>query len=136
MVKRRSRKLVNRQKYYDYNIVAQQFYEAAEVAKDFKYWNAAGVLIVHAAIAYTDAISIKISWQKSSSENHEDAIALVDSLVANGDEKKKAMNQLRKIIAEKTMVSYAGDLYDEKDVENMWKWLQRFRKWAVGIVDR
>lgn len=46
------------------------------------------------------------------------------------------MNQLRKIIAEKTMVSYAGDLYDEKDVENMWKWLQRFRKWAVGIVDR
>ncbi|MBU1297647.1 MAG: hypothetical protein KKB77_00640 [Bacteroidetes bacterium] len=110
MAKRISRKLVNRQKYYDYNIVAQQFYEAAEVAKDFKYWNAAGVLIVHAAIAYTDAISIKISGQKSSSENHEDAIALVDSIVANGDEKKKAMNQLRKIIAEKTMVSYAGDL--------------------------
>ncbi|MDI6779025.1 MAG: hypothetical protein QME25_02340 [Bacteroidota bacterium] len=136
MAKRISRKLVNRQKYYDYNIVAQQFYEAAKVAKDFKYWNAAGVLIVHAAIAYTDAISIKNSGQKSSSENHEDAIALVDSLAADGDEKKKAMNQLRKIIAEETMVFYAGDLYDEKDVENMWKWLLRFRNWAVGIVDR
>ncbi|MDP2886358.1 MAG: hypothetical protein Q8P51_15185 [Ignavibacteria bacterium] len=37
------------------------------------YWTAAGVLIVHAAIAYADALCIRSAGEKSSGENHEDA---------------------------------------------------------------
>ena len=136
MPKRTSRKTVDRLRYQDYKKVGEHFFEAGEIAIEYSYWTAAGVLIVHSAIAYVDAISIKLSSQKSSSENHEDAITLIDSVVADGKEKEKAINQLRRIIAEKTRVSYAGDLYDQKSIEEMWKRLERFRTWATGILER
>ena len=42
----------------DYAGVAGNFYDGANVAREFEYWNAAGLLIIHAAIAYTDAVTI------------------------------------------------------------------------------
>jgi len=136
MPKRTPRKVVNRQRYQDYKNAAKHFCEAAEVAMEHSYWTAAGVLIVHSAIAYADAISIKFSGQKSSSTNHEDSIALVDEAIADGVEKKNAINQLRRIIEEKTKVSYSGDLYGEPLIRELWKRLVRFQTWAVRILGR
>jgi len=136
MTKRTSRKSVERLRYQDYNIVAEHFHEAAEIAIAYSYWTAAGVLIVHSAIAYTDAIAIKLSGQKSSSENHEDAIVLLDEAIAGSESKRNAINQLRRIIAEKTKVSYAGDLYGESLIRELWKRLERFRNWAINILER
>lgn len=136
MVKRSARKTVDRHKFPEYQRVAEHFYEASEVAMEFTYWTAAGVLMVHAAIAYTDAITIKLTGQKSAGENHEDAIALVQDAVADGESKASAMNQLKKIIAEKTRVSYSGDIYDEETIRNLQKSLKRFRDWALKILER
>ena len=61
MSKRTSRKAVDRLRYQDSKKAAEHFYEAAEVAMEYSYWTAAGVLIVHSAIAYADAISIKLA---------------------------------------------------------------------------
>jgi ADP-ribosylglycohydrolase len=136
MPKRTSRKAVDRLRHRDYKNAAQHFYEAAEIAMNYSYWTAAGVLIVHSAIAYADAISIKLSGQKSSGENHEDSIVLLDEVVADGDTKKNAINQLRRIIEEKTKVSYSGDLYRAILISELWKRLERFRKWAISILER
>ena len=103
---------------------------------DLGYWTAAGVLIVHAAIAYVDALCIQQSGQRSTGENHEDAISLLDEAISDGDEKTSAMKQLRRIIEEKTKVSYLGDLYSATQAEDLWKRLKRFRAWAVQILDR
>lgn len=100
------------------------------------YWTAAGVLIVHSAIAYADALTIRLSGQKSAGEDHEDAVALIAEVVAGGEEKTKAVNQLRRIIEEKTRVSYLGDLYEPKETRELWKRLERFREWAKGILNR
>lgn len=136
MAKRTPRKSVERLRYQDYNKVAEHFYEAAELAIEYSYWTAAGVLIVHSAIAYADAISIKLSGQKSSSENHEDSVSLLDEAVANSESKRNAITQLRRIIAEKTRVSYSGDLYGEPLIRGLWKRLDRFRAWALGVSER
>lgn len=37
---------------------------------------------------------------------------------------------LEKIIAHKTSVSYSGDVYGEKDIDNLWKNFERFKSWA------
>jgi hypothetical protein len=103
---------------------------------ELEYWTAAGLLIVHSAIAYTDALCIQQSGQKSSGDNHEDAVALLDEVVAGGEEKTKAINQLRRIIEEKTKVSYLGDLYSSAQAEELWKRLKRYRDWAVAILNR
>ena len=37
------------------------FIEVAKIVSEYSYYNAAGVLIVHSAIAYSDAVTIKNS---------------------------------------------------------------------------
>ncbi len=134
MPKKSIRKNIDRAKSSNYRTVADNFYHGADVAKEYEYWNAAGVLIVHAAIAFADAVTIKIGGVKSQGENHYDTVALIDELVTPSADKQKALNQLRKIIAHKTSVSYSGDIYSKKDVDRLWVLLERFRKWAVMVL--
>jgi len=136
MAKRRGRKSVPRTRFVKYQQTAEHFYNAAKDSIELEYWTAAGVLIVHSAIAFTDALSIKLSGQKSIGENHEDAISILETIVAGGEEKLKAINQLKRIIEEKTRVSYLGELYSPSRTNEMWKRLERFRKWAISILNR
>jgi hypothetical protein len=136
MADRRGRKSIARTKHKDYMKAAEHFYNAAKDSMELEYWTAAGVLIVHSSIAYTDALCIKQAGLKSVGENHEDAIALLESVVAGGEEKTKALNQLRRIIQEKTKVSYLGELYTSAQTKEMWKRLERFKEWAAGILTR
>ena len=136
MAKRRGRKAVPRNHFRKYERVAEHFYNAARDSMELEYWTASGVLIVHSAIAFGDAISIKLGGVRSFGDNHEDAIALVDSIAADSDEKQKAIKQLRRIIEEKTKVSYLGELYSQAQTKDIWKRLERFRTWALGILQR
>ncbi len=136
MSERRGRKSIPRQNYKKYLDVAELFYKAAKDSMELDYWTASGVLIVHSAIAFSDALSIKLSGLKSIGENHEDAITLLENAVGDTDEKSKAMNQLRRIIEEKTKVSYLGELYTSVQTKEIWKRLERFRKWALEILLR
>jgi hypothetical protein len=136
MTKRKCRKPVDRSRYRKYGDVAEHFAAAAKDSMEPGYWAASGVLIVHAAIAFADALCIKQAGLKSAGDDHEDAVALVEEVVGGGDEKAKAIHQLRRIIEEKTRVSYLGDLYSEKEIKEMWKRLERFRQWAKDILDR
>lgn len=136
MAERRGRKSVPRHRYKEYQNVAEHFYDAAKDSMELEYWTAAGVLIVHSAIAFTDALCIKLAGVKSFGENHEDAVTLVESIVAESEGKSQAINQLRRIIQEKTKVSYLGELYSSSQAKEMWKRLERFRKWAKQILQR
>ena len=134
MARRQGRKSVDRTKFREYQRVAEHFLEAARLAMEWEYWTAAGVLIVHSAIAYSDAVAIKMSGQKSAGENHEDAIVLLKGLIADGDQKTKAINQLSRIIEEKTRVSYMGEMYTPSQTRDLWRRLERFRTWAEEIL--
>ncbi len=136
MVKRRGRKSIPRHRFMEYQNVADHFYKAAKDSMELEYWTGAGVLIVHSAIAFADALSIKLAGVKSVGENHEDAVVLVENAVADGEGKTRAINQLRRIIEEKTKVSYLGDLYSSSQSKELWKRLERFRKWAKEILTR
>jgi len=136
MAEKSKKKSIARYRFKDYQKVAEQFYQAANDSRMFEYYTAAGVLIVHAAIAYADALCIKLSGVKSAGDKHEDAITLVESCVADSGDKVKALNQLSRIIEEKTRVSYLGELYTSTQTEEMWKRLERFRKWALDILQR
>lgn len=125
---------VDKSKAINYKAVADNFYKGAEVAAEYEYWNAAGVLIVHAAIAYGDAITIKYGGVKSRGEDHQQLVNLLEEKVADSDDKKKALLQLSKIIAHKNSVSYSGDIYDDKDIEKLKKHIDRFRSWVISLL--
>lgn len=118
----------------DYLSVAENFYLGAEVAKDFEYWNAAGVLIVHAAIAYTDALTVKFGGVRSKGEDHMAAADLLRQVAALDETDLLSVRHLERIINEKNRVSYEGEIFHRKDIEPLWKHLQRYREWTLGKI--
>jgi len=124
MVKKAIRVSVERTKYKDHKTVAENFFNGAEAAYAYEYWNAAGVLIVHSAIAFADSITIKYGGVKSKGENHHEVVNLLEELIAPSKEKSNALKQLNNIIAEKNAVSYSGDIFNKKDVDQLFKYLK------------
>jgi hypothetical protein len=100
------------------------------MAAEFQYWNAAGVLLVHAAIALTDALTVKIGGVKSAGEDHMLAADLLESVLAVDAEAQKAIRHLRTLVQEKTLVSYSGQIYRQEDIRRMTRHLNRYRAWA------
>lgn len=124
---------VPRQKHSDYAAVGANFYQGAELAREFEYWNAAGLLMVHAAIAYTDALTIRHGGVKSKGEDHMAAAALLRQVIALDEHGLAGARHLERLISEKNRVSYEGDLFTRKDAELLWKHLQRYRDWALTM---
>ena len=136
MTPRRQKKVaVPKGKAKDYRNVADNFYDGAEMARAYEYWNAAGVLIVHSAIAYTDAITIRHGGVKSKGEDHAAAIDLLKDIMILDEAAKKAVRQFERMIHEKSRVSYEGEVYTRKDIEVLWKSLVRYRGWARAALD-
>jgi len=125
---------VTHARYHDYIKVADSFFAGADVAKAFEYWNAAGVLIIHAAIAYSDAITIKVGGVKSRGDDHMAVVDLLRETVALNDDGLKAVNHLARMIEEKNLVSYSGEIYVKADVDKLWKQLERYKKWALTRI--
>ena len=126
---------VDHSKASNYKYVADNFYDGAQVAAEYEYWNAAGVLIVHSAIAYGDAITIKFESVKSKGEDHQALVNLIESITAQSPKKKSALLHLTKLIDQKNAVSYSGDIYKKADIDQMWKHLERFKFWVVDLIN-
>ncbi len=122
------------QKYADFLKVAQSFGDAATLAISHGYYNAAGVLIIHSAIAYADAITIKFSSQKVSGESHYDIIALLKNVLPSHLKNDSAMQHFKKMIDHKNIVSYSGDVYSRPDIDKLNKHFIRFITWAKNIT--
>jgi hypothetical protein len=135
MVRKSIRISVERTKAANYKIVAENFYEGAKEASDYEYWNAAGVLIVHAAIAYADAVIIRFAGVKSKGEDHHEVITLLEEIFPSNDEREKSLKQLDAIIQQKNIVSYSGEVYNQKDIEQLRKHLERFKSWAIALLE-
>jgi hypothetical protein len=130
MVKKTNVVSTEKRRYKDYEAVAVNFYEGADVAYEFQYYNAAGVLIVHSAIAYSDAITIKLQGVKSRGEDHHELVSLLETMTGNLPENRSALSKLHKIIEHKNKVSYSGDIYAKKDIDSMRKLINRYKSWA------
>lgn len=132
--KKNTRKSVERAKWRDFAQVADSFYKGAELAKDFEYWNAAGLLIIHSAIALTDALTVKVGGVKSSGEDHLAAVDLLREIVSLDARGNEAAKHLVRMIDQKNLVSYSGDVYTRAEVDTLWKHLERYRPWAFLVL--
>jgi hypothetical protein len=134
MAKKTKRATVDRADAGDYAAAGDQFFQAAELARQFEYWNAAGLLFVHAAIALADAVAIARRGQKSTSENHMDALALLEEASENVKGRDEAIGHLRRIIDEKNRVAYTGVSFRRVDLEKMAVHAGRFRAFAERVL--
>lgn len=126
-------KKVESNKYVDFISISNDFFNGSESAYTFEYYNAAGVLIIHAAIALADAITIRLASKKCSCESHYDVLSLLQEITPSSLQKKNALLHLKKLIDYKNLVSYSGDIYYKKDVDKLIQHFERFRKWAESL---
>jgi hypothetical protein len=134
MTKRVPRKKVNFTEYKKFRIVADNFYKAAQIASEYEYYNAAGVLIIHSAIALADSITVKLSSSKVSGDNHYEILTLLKETVPDSKDANQALNHLEKLIHHKNAVSYSGEIYHRKDISLLWKHFERYKNWADEII--
>ncbi len=123
------RRQVERSRWRQFHAVADNFAQAARLATAYEYWNAAGVLLVHAAIALTDALTVKVGGAKSVGEDPMEAANLLEDVLAVDAEGKKAIGHLRALLEEKNLVSYSGEIYRREDIRPMARHLERYQAW-------
>ena len=133
MTKKSSFKNIEPHNFLKFQKVSQNFYSGADLAFQFEYFNAAGVLIIHSAIALADSLTIKKSSKKCSGDNHFDIIQLLKDVTPPHKNKNIAIDNLKYLIEHKNIVSYSGDIYHKKDVEKLFKYFHRFETWANFI---
>ena len=121
-------------KYLDFIKVSKDFSNGCESAYTFEYYNAAGVLVIHAVIALADAVTIKLSGKKCSGDSHYDIIDLLKLVTPPSQNKSKALDQFKKLVDHKNKVSYYGDIYLKKDVDKLLKYFERFKSWADSLL--
>lgn len=126
-------KKVDSTKHVDFIRISNDFFNGSESAYTFEYYNAAGVLIIHAAIALADAITIKLASKKCSGESHYDILSLLKEITPASTQKKNALLQFKKLIDHKNLVSYSGDIYYKKDIDKLMQHFERFKKWAEQL---
>lgn len=136
MARKSSRTRVERDKAVGYADAGEEFFRSAERVSEGAGWNAAGVLLVHAAIAWADAVSIALAGVKSTSESHQDVVHLIREVAEGKTGRDEAVSHLRRIIDEKTHVSYMGRTWQARDYEGLRRHAGRFREWAMRMIGR
>lgn len=123
-----------------YRSVGDALLESASALHDLsdeadRYGNAIGVLAIHAAIAWADAIAIAYGGRKSVEGDHTKAADLLaDILGPNMDADR--LRLLRGVLAAKDKVSYTGTYYDGKQAGQLLKRATMFIVWAREMYDR
>jgi hypothetical protein len=96
---------------------------------DEHYGNAIALLAIHAAIAWSDALSIAYAEQRSTDGDHLQAVKVLrGALGAKLPDTQET--RLRRIIASKDEVSYQGAYYPLKDGRALLERAQLFATWG------
>lgn len=134
MVKKVPRKKYDSSKYSNFLKVADNFSRAADIASEYEYFNATGVIIIHSAIALADAVTIRFSSSKCTGENHYEVIKLLKESVPSTNSAVKAITHFEILIDHKNAVSYQGELYNKSDIILLMKHFKRFEKWIQTVI--
>lgn len=124
-----------------YRNVAESLYSAAEdlatlAGDESGYGNAIGVLVVHAAIAWTDALTIAYDERKHTGGQHRKAADLLLEAVGEPNVDADKRKKLQAILRAKEEVSYMGEYYREDQALTLLTKLRAYRRWAREVYER
>ena len=64
------------------------------------------------------------------------AVDLLREVVTLDQDGQKALNHLGRMIQQKNVVSYNGEVYARNDIDKLWKQLERYRAWVLTVLGR
>jgi hypothetical protein len=105
--------------------------ESIAVAGD-PYGNAIGVVAVHAAIAYNDALTIAFRGIKSTEGDHRKAADVLQQALGHRAAAEQ-VSRLRSILALKDRISYGGQYYTLQEAQQLLQSAEAFAEWAEAL---
>jgi hypothetical protein len=99
-----------------------------------EYGNATGICAIHACIAYSDALCIKLGGFKSSEGEHLRAADALREVLGNRLD-ETAFKAFRRALSRKDQISYQGDYYTVGDARQVVRDMNTFCDWAHGMLD-
>lgn len=96
------------------------------------YGNAIGVVAVHAAIAYNDALTIAYRGIKSTEGDHRKAADVLQRALGHRA-RPEEVARLRSILALKDRISYGGQYYSLEEAQALLRDAEAFATWAENM---
>jgi hypothetical protein len=104
-----------------------------EAISETRYGNGLAIIAIHAAIAYTDALTIAYRGIKSQDGDHVRAAdVLAHALGPQRDARQ--VNRLRGILQAKSDASYSGQYYTLDDGKRLVREATEFIRWAEDML--
>jgi hypothetical protein len=134
MVRRGSRKTVDPNDAEKYRQVAASLLNSAGAlcliaGEGDPYGNAIGIISIHAAIAYADALAVAYGGFKSTEGDHRKAVQALQAALTHRAEPGK-LRLLEKLLSRKDEISYGGSYYRLADARAMLDHAREFGAWA------
>ncbi len=119
-----------------YHSVARSLLETArglDVIAEARYGNGLAIVSVHAAIAYTDALTVAYREVKSVDGDHARAAeVLVHALGQRADPAQ--VRRLKRVLNAKSEASYSGSYYTLRDGHEIFADVVRYGSWAEEML--
>lgn len=134
MTRRTSRVPVDRGRAAGFAESGRRFLEGARSEMQLGNWDSAAVLFVHAAIAYADAVAVHRRGERSAGESRLDSVSLFGDAAKGVAGRDEAVRHLRRLIEEKTRVSYLGNPIRKAEAEALRQHADRLQSFCVKVL--
>jgi hypothetical protein len=137
MVRSGSHKSVDRSQAEKYRRVGASLLASARALESIAvpgdpYGNAIGVVAVHAAIAYNDALTIAFRGIKSTEGDHRKAADVLQQALGHRAAAEQ-VDRLRSVLSMKDRISYAGQYYTLQEAQQLLQSADAFAAWAEAL---
>lgn len=105
-----------------------------EAISETRYGNGLAIIAIHAAIAYTDALTISFRGIKSQDGDHGRAADVLAHALGQRREQDGQVNRLRRILQAKSDVSYSGQYYTLDEGRRILGETSEFIRWAEEML--
>lgn len=105
-----------------------------EAISETRYGNGLAIIAIHAAIAYTDALTIAYRGIKSQDGDHARAADVLAHALGQRREHVPQVNRLRDILQAKSDASYSGTYYTFDEGKRIAQQTTEFIRWAEDML--
>lgn len=123
---------VDKHKYKNYLIKADEFFDSMNDSFAKRKFNATVLNAIHCAMSSTDALTVFYKGVRHAGERHEDVVALLNTLGLPEIQKKN--RQLLSLLQIKNSAEYEEKLMTEANALNSIKSAERFFKWVKSTL--
>ena len=131
-----STKREHRSRAASYHAIGKALLETAralDIIGEERYGNGLGIVAVHAAIAYTDALTIAYRELKSVDGDHTAAADVLEHALGTRADQAQ-VRRLRRVLEAKSHVSYGGKQYTLEEGREILVLVTRFSAWAEEML--